>query len=51
MQQLPLKVSLESTDPFDDFFFETHGGTKADWEVEEDADEVVEDSYQDIDDR
>lgn len=40
MKTLPLKVSPESTDPFDDFFIETHGGTgKATWE---DDDEIPE---------
>lgn len=33
MKALPLKVSPENTDPFSEFFLETHGGTgKATWE-------------------
>jgi len=33
MKALSLKVLAGSTDPFDDWFFETHGGTgKATWE-------------------
>lgn len=49
MKALPLKFSEDSTNPYDDWFLETHNGTKAEWEMEEDCDEVVEDQYNDVD--
>ena len=40
----------ENTNPFEDWFFETHGGTgDPTWEHEEDADEVMEDDYSEQD--
>ena len=38
-----------STDPFDDYFIETHGGTKATWE-DDDVDDVDYDKMTDTDD-
>ena len=35
MKGTEIKVIEPSTNPFDDFFFETHGGTKATWENED----------------
>lgn len=47
-----MKYSIEptNTNPFEDWFFETHGGTgEPVWEHEEDSDECEEDSYDDKD--
>lgn len=37
-----------STDPFDEFFYDTHGGTKATWERDEQ--EVDSEVMDDVDD-
>lgn len=40
----------ENTNPFEDWFFETHGGTgEPVWEQEDDSDECLEDCYDDKD--
>jgi len=50
MNPPPLHIEPESTNPFDDFFMETHGGTgEPTWELEDDSDECLEDCYEDKD--
>lgn len=41
-----LKYDGTSTNPFDEFYLETHGGTKATWEID---DEIPE--FEDMDDQ
>lgn len=48
MQALPLRVDPENTNPYEDWYMETHGGTgKASWEEDEDLPE--EDDYSEQD--
>ena len=50
MNPPPLHIEPENTNPFENWFFETHGGTdNASWELEEDSDECLEDCYEDKD--
>lgn len=45
MKASPLKVSPDNTNPFDEFFFKTHGDTgKATWEEKEEEEEVMNDT-------